>query len=148
MSLGKPGQTDLQVDAFIKKSNFAVNYERNATKFTWNKFDQQRQLHHMKSNTITQVCDDYLVEFDLQEGKLTFSDLLLIEDGEVDNQLFEVTLSKSYQKGQISSFVPFINPNKTYMVLAISYGRVKNTSWLDEKFQGLILIDLERGDIY
>ena len=81
----------------------------------------------MKSNTITQVCDDFLIEFDLHEGKIIFSDLLLIEEGEVDNQLFEVTLSKSYQNGQISSFVPFINPSKTYMVLAISYGRVKNT---------------------
>lgn len=34
------------------------------------------------------------------------------------------------------------------MVLAISYGSVENTKWLDEKFQGWILIDLERREIY
>ena len=99
MSLGSPGQTDLQIDAFIKKSNFAVTHANNSTEFTWYKFDQQRQLHHMKCDTITQVCDDYLIEFNLQEGKISFSDLLTIEEGEVDGIVFEISLSKNYQKG-------------------------------------------------
>ena len=94
------------------------------------------------------MCEDYLVEFKLLEGKISFSNLEQIEEGEIDGEKFEVSLSSNYQKGQISSFVPVINPSKTYMVLAISYGRVKNTQWSDEKFQGLILIDLVRWEIY
>ena len=39
MSLGRSGQTDYCIDAYIKKSNFAVTYEKNVSKFTWYKFD-------------------------------------------------------------------------------------------------------------
>ena len=50
----------------------------------------------MKSDTITQVCDDFLIEFNLVEGRFSFSLLDRIEEGEVDIQLFEVSLSKHY----------------------------------------------------
>ena len=53
----------------------------------------------MKEDTITQVCEDYLIEFNLLEGKISFSNLELIEEGEVDIQKFEVSLQHNYQKG-------------------------------------------------
>lgn len=50
----------------------------------------------MKNDTITQVCENFLIEFNLLEGSFSFSQLDRIEEGEVDNQLFKVSLSKQY----------------------------------------------------
>ena len=61
MPLGPAGQTDFNIDAFWKQSNYAVSYEKNSNKFTWSKFDQQRQLHHLRDDSITQVCENFIV---------------------------------------------------------------------------------------
>ena len=90
-------------------------------------------MHHTKEDTLTQVCDEYLIELNLIDGKISFSSLELIEEGEIDSRLFEVSI-ENYQNRHISSFLPVKSPSGTYMLLAISYGKVKNTQWVDEKF--------------
>lgn len=116
-------------------------YEKKQNEFTWYKFDQQRQLHHTKNDVITQICENFLVSLDLNKGTISIQNLSKIESAE-DIQKFEVRL-ENYHKGQISSFVPKMNTKKSFMILAVSYGRVKNTQWNDQKFQGMILIDID-----
>ena len=121
-------------------TNFAVSFELEQRAFSWQKFDQQRQLHHCKNNVLEQVCQGYLIKLKLKTNKIAFCDLAQFE--ELGNLLFEVNLPP--QPAQIASFYPVLSPDGTRLLIALSYGRDNQMVWTDDKHTGLILVDITR----
>ena len=140
MPLGQRGQINFQIDAYEKVTSFAVSFELEQRAFSWQRFDQQRQLHHCKNNVLEQVCGELLIRLKLKTNKIAVCDLALVE--ELDNLRFEVTLPP--QPAQIASFYPVLSPDETRLLIALSYGRDNQTVWTDDKHTGLILVDIHR----
>lgn len=99
----------------------------------------------MKNDHLTQVCQGYQVELKYKSNKLSFYDLERLDESQ--NHLFDVRLPSNFARSQIFSFYPVMNESKTYMVLALSYGRNLEHTWREEKFHGILLIDIGKRKV-
>ena len=99
----------------------------------------------MRNDQINQVCKNFQIELRIKANKLLFYDLERLEEGQ--NHLFDVTLPHNFAKSQIFSFHPVINESQTYLALALSYGRELEYTWREDKFHGLLLVDLKKRKV-
>jgi len=83
------GPTNVQVDAFENQQNFACLFAKHSNTFDWYTYHQQRQLIHFPDNTISQICDNYLIQLKLRSMKLRFCDLSSYGSSE-EHELFIV----------------------------------------------------------
>ena len=91
----------------------------------------------MKKDTVTQVCDKYRIQIKLKSKKISFYSLATGDEAVL---YFNCDLPRRSQRSKINFFTPFINPGKTKIVLAMSYG--ETDGWTDEKYHSLVLVDL------
>ena len=137
------GSENFIVDAAYDREEFALSYERNRCSVTWSRFQQKKCLFHMKSQAITQVVGDYLITITKGSNLISFRALSEIERGfQEGNEDFTFILPKSFNETSICFFLPIVNESKTYLALGLCYGH--SEGWLEDKYQGLIVLDTER----
>ena len=95
----------------------------------------------MKENAVTQVCGDHLIQIQNKSNVIVCMDIKSFSEGE--KQIHEISLPPNSNHANICFFYPILNESKTYMAMAICYGH--SGVWKDDKYQGLIVVDLVLG---